>query len=90
MDVGTNRYGAITTSESQNCYTSGAKKNFNLPKLEFGQFDEKIKGWILFWSQFRHTYDDEDMTLDKKFHCPVPATISGSRNCRKLSANRSQ
>ncbi|GFT75585.1 hypothetical protein TNCV_1135511 [Trichonephila clavipes] len=36
------------SGESQNTVISGAKKKFNLPKLEFRQFSGDIKDWLPF------------------------------------------
>ncbi|XP_055938027.1 uncharacterized protein LOC129968199 [Argiope bruennichi] len=67
------------TGESQNTVISGAKKKFNLPKLEFRQFNGDIKDWLQFWSQFQHIHNDDEIAPEKKFQYLVQATVNGSR-----------
>ncbi|GFV48855.1 uncharacterized protein TNCV_3159921 [Trichonephila clavipes] len=67
------------SGESQDTVISGAKKKFNLPKLEFRQFSGDIKDWLQFWSQFQHIHDDEEIAPENKFQYLVQATVNGSR-----------
>ncbi|GFT31419.1 putative RNA-directed DNA polymerase from transposon BS [Trichonephila clavipes] len=67
------------SGESQNTVISGAKKKFNLPKLEFRQFSGDIKDWLQFWSQFQYIHDDDEIAPENKFQYLVQATVNGSR-----------
>ncbi|XP_055947102.1 uncharacterized protein LOC129980746 [Argiope bruennichi] len=67
------------TGESQNTVISGAKKKFNLLKLEFRQFNGDIKDWLQFWSQFQHIHNDDEIAPENKFQYLVQATVNGSR-----------
>ncbi|GBN96939.1 hypothetical protein AVEN_232744-1 [Araneus ventricosus] len=59
--------------------TSNAKKKFTLPKLQFRQFDDDLKDWLPFWSQFEHIDKDDDIAPENKFQYLVEATVVGSR-----------
>ncbi|GFX84614.1 uncharacterized protein TNCV_724221 [Trichonephila clavipes] len=67
------------SGESQNTDICGAKKKFNLPKLEFRQFSGDIKDWLQFWSHFQHIHDDDEIASENKFQYLVQATVNGSR-----------
>ncbi|GFU44486.1 integrase catalytic domain-containing protein [Trichonephila clavipes] len=67
------------SGESQNTVIYGAKKKFNLPKLEFRQFSGDIKDRLQFWSQFQHIHDDYEIAPENKFQYLVQATVNGSR-----------
>ncbi|GFV73924.1 integrase catalytic domain-containing protein [Trichonephila clavipes] len=67
------------SGEPQNTVISGAKKKFNLPKLEFRQFSGDIKDWLQFWSQFLYIHDDDEIVPENKFQYLVQATVNGSR-----------
>ncbi|GFW24440.1 integrase catalytic domain-containing protein [Trichonephila clavipes] len=67
------------SGESQNTVISGAKKKFNLPKLEFRQFSGGIKDWLHFWSRFQNIHDDDEIAPENKFQYLVQATVNGSR-----------
>ncbi|GFT21368.1 integrase catalytic domain-containing protein [Trichonephila clavipes] len=71
------------SGESQNTVISGAKKKFNLPKLEFRQFSGDIKDWLQFWSQFQHIHDDDEIVPENKFKYLVQATVNGSQKQRE-------
>ncbi|GBL75656.1 hypothetical protein AVEN_154971-1 [Araneus ventricosus] len=65
--------------EAQSPLISGAKKKFNLPKLEFRQCNGDIKDWLQFWSQFQHIHNDEEIMPENKFQYLVQETVSGLR-----------
>ncbi|GFV49169.1 uncharacterized protein TNCV_237031 [Trichonephila clavipes] len=67
------------SGESHNTVISGAKKKFNLPKLEFRQFSGDINDWLQFWSQFQHIHDDDEIAPESKFQYLVQSTVNGSR-----------
>ncbi|GFS89841.1 uncharacterized protein TNCV_4839341 [Trichonephila clavipes] len=71
------------SGESQNTVISGAKKKFNLPKLEFRQFSGNIKDWLQFWSPFQHIHDDDEIVLENKFQYHVQATVNCSQKQRE-------
>ncbi|GIY19693.1 endonuclease [Caerostris extrusa] len=58
---------------------SNSRRRYTLPKLQFRQFGEDLKDWLLFRSHFQHTDKDEDIAPEDKFQYLIQATIVGSR-----------
>lgn len=50
-----------------------------LPKIELPQFSGEFKDWLKFWSLFKNTHNDPDITKEDKFQYLIQAMAKDSR-----------
>ncbi|KAF2900797.1 hypothetical protein ILUMI_05397 [Ignelater luminosus] len=72
----------VVSEVSQSRYQlpdSQGNRKFNLPVIEFKQFDGDVRHWLSFWAQFKKIHEDLDIDLNDKISYLIQATLPGSR-----------